>query len=158
MRRKWLIVVALPCILLALRERGQGQPPKDKYAEHIAQTDPRSPAEERRAFHLPPGFEIQLVASEPDIKKPINIAFDARGRLWVTQSEEYPFPVKAGDPSRDTVRILDDFQADGRARKITTFADNLNIPIGVLPVEPKQRGRIYSVENLQLHKEARCCR
>ncbi len=46
-------------------------------------------------FHLPPGFEIQLVAAEPMIAKPMNIAFDDRSRLWVTDSLEYPFPAKA---------------------------------------------------------------
>ena len=45
-----------------------------------------------KKFHLPPGFEIQLVAAEPDIHKPINLTFDHRGRLWVTQSVEYPYP------------------------------------------------------------------
>jgi putative heme-binding domain-containing protein len=147
MRRLLLIAFAFTC-LLPFHDRGQGQQPKDKYAEHIAQTDPRSPDEERKAFHLPPGFEIQLVASEPEIKKPINIAFDARGRLWVTQSEEYPFPVKLGAPSRDTVKILDDFQADGRARKVTTFADNLNIPIGVLPVGNGDAALVYSIPDI----------
>src|SRR5262245_19425254 len=37
----------------------------------VAETDPRSPEEQRKLFHLPPGFEIQLVASEPDIQKPM---------------------------------------------------------------------------------------
>src|SRR5947208_1659661 len=41
------------------------QPPKDKYAEHIAPTGPRTPAEQQKLFRLPPGFEIQLVAAEP---------------------------------------------------------------------------------------------
>jgi putative heme-binding domain-containing protein len=112
----------------------RSQPPKDKYAEHIAPTGPRTPQEEQKLFRLPPGFEIQLVASEPDILKPINIAFDARGRLWVTMSQEYPFPVKDGKPTRDSVKILENFGPDGRAGKVTTFADNLNIPIGVLPL------------------------
>jgi putative heme-binding domain-containing protein len=152
MQRFWWMAVpfilAMTGILLTRGECGHGQPPKDKYAEHIAPTGPRTPEEERKAFHLPPGFEIQLVASEPEIKKPINIAFDARGRLWVTQSEEYPFPVKAGAPSRDTVKILDDFQADGRARKITTFADNLNIPIGVLPLGNGNSALVYSIPDI----------
>ena len=52
---------------------------------------------------LPPGFEIQLVASEPDIAKPLNMAFDNRGRLWITQTREYPFPVK--DKGRDAIKI-----------------------------------------------------
>ena len=85
MQRFWWMAVpfilAMTGILLTRGECGHGQPPKDKYAEHIAPTGPRTPEEERKAFHLPPGFEIQLVASEPEIKKPINIAFDARGPL-----------------------------------------------------------------------------
>jgi putative heme-binding domain-containing protein len=108
---------------------------------------PREPADEAAAFHLPPGFTVQLVAAEPDIHKPINIAFDERGRLWVTNTVEYPFPAKEGAPTRDTVKILEDFGPDGRARKITTFADNLNIPIGVLPVGGNE-AIIYSIPGI----------
>jgi len=61
------------------------------FKEHVRSTPARSPEEERKGFKLPEGFEITLFASEPQIGKPINIAFDARGRLWVTQSFEYPF-------------------------------------------------------------------
>src|SRR5947209_6832598 len=99
---------------------------------NVAATDPRSPADEAKAFHLPPGFEAQLVAAEPDVHKPLNLAFDDRGRLWVTDTVEYPFPAK-GSP-RDSVKILEDFGPDGRARKVTTFAGGLNIPIGLLPL------------------------
>src|SRR5947199_7365317 len=70
---------------------------KDPYAEFIAQTNPRTPEEERKGFHLPPGFEVQLVAAEPDVRKPININFDDHGRLWVTESIEYPFAAQ-GNP------------------------------------------------------------
>ena len=98
---------------------------------------------------------MQLVASEPDIHKPINIAFDDRGRLWVTDTIEYPFPVAEGKPTRDTLKILEDFGPDGRARKITTFADNLNIPIGVMPLptpaDPSGKGTtaiVHSIPNV----------
>src|SRR5262249_3880468 len=77
--------------------------------------------------------------------KPINIAFDARGRLWVTESVEYPFPA-AGEKTRDAVKILEDFGPDGRARKITTFAENLNIPIGVLPMG--DGALVYSIPHI----------
>src|SRR6478609_3087078 len=63
------------------------------FNENIRPTEPRTPEEELKGFILPPGFEIQLFASEPDIDKPMNITFDARGRLWVTSSFEYPFPM-----------------------------------------------------------------
>ena len=76
-------------------------------ADQVVSAPPRTPEEEIKAFHLPPGFEAQLVASEPDIHKPINIAFDDRGRLWVTDTVEYPFPApdnrepaRRGIPSR----------------------------------------------------------
>ncbi len=100
----------------------------------VAETDPLTPAEQIKKFHLPPGFEIQLVASEPDIQKPMNLAFDARGRLWVSHSIEYPWAVPEGMPARDGITILDGIGADGRATKITKFAEDLNIPIGVLPM------------------------
>ena len=54
-------------------------------------------ADEQKALHVPPGFEIQLVASEPDIHKPLNLAFDDRGRLWVTDTVEYPYPARGGN-------------------------------------------------------------
>src|SRR6476646_3888676 len=111
----------------------------------VATAPPKSPAEERTSFTLPPGFEAQLVAAEPDIQKPINMAFDARGRLWVTCTIEYPFPAPQGK-GRDSVRILSDFARDGRARKVETFADGLNIPIGVLPYQ--DGAIVYSIPNL----------
>ena len=53
----------------------------------VAPTEPLSPQEQQRRFHLPPGFEIQLVAAEPEVRKPINLSFDAQGRLLVTPSK-----------------------------------------------------------------------
>src|SRR5689334_2440132 len=98
----------------------------DPFAEGVRPTEPLSPQEELKAFRTPEGFEMQLVAAEPDLRKPMNMAFDAKGRLWLTESREYPFPVKDGGVGRDTIRVLEDFDATGRARKITIFAEGLN--------------------------------
>ncbi|MBI1841643.1 MAG: HEAT repeat domain-containing protein [Verrucomicrobia bacterium] len=105
----------------------------DPFAENVRTTEPLTPAQQQRTFHLPPGFVIELVASEPQIAKPMNMAFDARGRLWVTTSYEYPFPKKPGEPARDSIKIFEDTRHDGRYDKVATFVDNLNIPIAVLP-------------------------
>jgi putative heme-binding domain-containing protein len=142
--------VATACtagLLLILVAAGQCQ---DPYAEHVASTQPRSPEQERKLLQLPPGFEAQLVAAEPDIQKPLNLAFDDHGRLWVSDTVEYPFPAPQGRKPRDTVKILEDFGPDGRARKITTFADGLNIPIGVLPLPAAhpQEALSYSIPNI----------
>lgn len=106
---------------------------EDEFSKHIRTTDARTPAEEQAGFRVPPGFEIQLFAAEPDIGKPLNMAFDAKGRMWLTQSYEYPFPDTTGNP-KDKISILEDTDGDGRADKFTVFAEGLNIPIGIVPV------------------------
>jgi putative heme-binding domain-containing protein len=111
----------------------------------VAPTEALTPAQERAKFHLPSGWEAQLVAAEPDINKPMNLNFDAQGRLWITDSVEYPFPAQEGQ-GRDTVKVLSNFGPDGRARKIVTFADKLNIPIGILPL--KGRTIVYSIPTI----------
>ncbi|MFS8618124.1 MAG: hypothetical protein FWJ85_14980, partial [Solitalea sp.] len=116
----------------------------EKFSEHIRSTDPRTPEEERLGFKLPPGFEIELYAAEPDIGKPMNIAFDAKGRMWVTQSYEYPFA--ADGPGRDRISILEDTDGDGRADKFTHFSDTMNIPIGIMPY--RDGAIAYSIPNV----------
>lgn len=103
------------------------------FNENIRPTDPRTPEDERLGFILPAGFEIQLFASEPDIDKPINMSFDAKGRMWVTQSFEYPFP-GIGKKGTDKLTIVEDTDGDGKADRFTPVSDTLNIPIGVLPL------------------------
>lgn len=151
------VVVALAGLVLPPTARAQrGDNPDTRL---------RPASEQLQTFHLPPGFEIQLVAAEPDIQKPLNLAFDSAGRLWVSGSTLYPWPArrdalgqpiasfdknwddnslafratstppKPAEHGTDSVRILSDFDpATGRARKVTVFADALNIPIGLLPL------------------------
>lgn len=121
--------------------------------QDVSTFPPRSPEEEQKALHVPPGFEIQLVAAEPDIQKPLNIAFDDRGRLWVTDTVEYPYAAEEGAKPRDTVKILSDFGPDGRARKFETFADGLNIPIGVLPLPSARAALVHSIPNIYLLRD-----
>ncbi|MCY2968209.1 MAG: HEAT repeat domain-containing protein, partial [Planctomycetota bacterium] len=61
------------------------------------------------------------------------MAFDAAGRLYVTQSIEYPWPATEGTP-RDTIRVITDTDGDGVPDTVSKFATGLNIPIGVLPL------------------------
>ena len=110
---------------------------EDPFAELVRPTEPLTPEQERAAFHLPPGFEIQLVASEPELRKPMNMQWDSLGRLWITESREYPFPVKDGSTGRDSIRVFSDFAPDGRARKMEIFAEGLNIPTGLYPFRSK---------------------
>ena len=143
-----LRLVALAALLLG---SPPPNPPQDgKPPELVAKTEALSPQDERRALHVPDGFEIQLVASEPEIHKPMNLAFDDRGRLWVTSTVEYPYPAAPGTTPRDKVLILDDFASDGRARKVSTFAEGLNIPIGVLPLGRGDRALVHAIPAIRL--------
>ena len=88
-----------------------------------------SPAEAIAKMTVPPDFKVELVASEPDIVNPVAMTFDERGRVWITESLEYPR--QSPGPGRDRVKILEDTDGDGKADKFTVFADGLNIPSGI---------------------------
>jgi putative heme-binding domain-containing protein len=111
----------------------RGYAADDPFASGVRTTPWLSPADEQKAFQLPPGFEINLVAAEPDIQKPLNMAFDERGRIWLTNTVEYPYAAPPDRPGKDTIKILEDTDGDGRYEKVTTFADGLNIPMGIYP-------------------------
>lgn len=78
------------------------------------------------------GFEINLFASEPMIAKPTSMAFDRKGRLYVTCTPIYPH-IEPGKLPSDQVVRLEDTDGDGVADKHTVFADGLLIPTAVLP-------------------------
>ena len=77
-----------------------------------------------------PDLRLQLFAAEPDISKPIFLAWDERGRLWVAETRDYPHDVKPDGLGNDSIKICEDTDGDGRADKFTVFADKLNIPTG----------------------------
>lgn len=106
---------------------------EDPFALGVRPTEPVAAESQRQMFSFPDGFQLQLVAAEPQLAKPMNLAFDSRGRIWVSSSEEYPFAAPNGTPAKDTIRILEDTTGDFRADRSTVFADGLNIPIGLLP-------------------------
>jgi len=130
---------------------GQGSPPQNPFTAGVRSTEPLSPAQERQAFKLPAGFDIELVASEPDISKPMNMAFDAQGQLWVTDTLEYPFPAPLDQKGRDSIKVFADTNNDGTYDKITTFADGLNIPIGLYPY--KNGVLVWSIPNLWWYED-----
>ena len=121
------------CSLILMSSSVSAQQTEDPFALGVRTTEPVSPADQLATFSIPPGFKVELIASEPDVAKPMNLAFDKRGRLWVSSSLEYPFAAAADQTPRDTIRIMEDHDGDGEADKVTVFADELNIPIGLIP-------------------------
>ena len=84
-------------------------------------------------FKMPYGFKIDLFASEsefPELRNPVQMSFDTRGRMWVAVAPSYPH-YKPGDTRpNDKLIILEDTDGDGRADTSKVFADGLHLPFG----------------------------
>ena len=89
-----------------------------------------TPEEAARAMTVPDGFQVTLVAGEPDVHQPIGFAIDDRGRLWVAEAYSYPVRVPA-DQARDQILIFEDTNGDGHFDNRKVFADKLNLVSGI---------------------------
>jgi len=118
----WALLAVLSLGHAPSRSVGQGVP--------VESSD--DPEDFRKVTQLPEGFEIQLVASEPTIINPIQINFDTRGRLWVLCAPRYP-QILPGQKPKDYVVVLEDFDANGKAKKSTVFVEGLTVPTGMMP-------------------------
>jgi putative membrane-bound dehydrogenase-like protein len=81
---------------------------------------------------VPLDCELKLFAAEPDIAKPIALAWDERGRCWVVETRDYPHDISDKGEGQDSVKICEDTDGDGKADKFTVFADKLNLPTGIV--------------------------
>lgn len=109
------------------------------------ESPPRTPEEALETFIVAPGFDLELVASEPMIEDPVAIDFDADGRMYVVEMRGY-MPNVEGDGEltpNGRVSVLEDTDADGRMDRSTVFLDSLVLPRavkaldhGVLVAEP----------------------
>ena len=89
---------------------------------------PLSPEESQKHLALPDGFEAKLFVSEPQIFKPITMTWDHLGRLYVAETVDYPNEMQPKGKGRDRISIVEDTDGDGKADKVSLFADNLSIP------------------------------
>jgi putative membrane-bound dehydrogenase-like protein len=92
-----------------------------------------SPEGEKQSFHLPKGYEIDLVASEPLIADPVNFAFGPDGRLWVVEMGDYPRGEDGEGAPGGRIKVLSDVDHDGVFDHATLFLDELGFPNGVMP-------------------------
>ncbi|MFM8573824.1 MAG: PVC-type heme-binding CxxCH protein [Pirellula sp.] len=90
---------------------------------------PLSPNEAISRMTVPEGFHVELVANEPDLQNPVAMAFDDAGRIYVTESFEYPRHEPG--PGKDRIKILSDTDGDGKVDRVKVFAEGLNIPSGI---------------------------
>ena len=112
---------------------------------NLTQIPSTNPTDQMASFNVAEGFEISLFASEPMVHKPIQMAWDARGRLWVASSAIYP-QIRPGQTQNDQILVLEDTDEDGKADKRTVFYEGLFIPTGIWP----QDGGAYVANSTEL--------
>lgn len=95
-----------------------------------------TPEESLAQIQLDGPYEAQLVAAEPLVLDPVEITWDAQGRLFVAEMRDYPLgPPNAGDPWMSRISQLVDENGDGRMDKSIVFADHLDNVQGLLPYD-----------------------
>ncbi len=80
---------------------------------------------------VPPGFDVSVFASEPDIAEPIAFCFDDRGRIWVVENFNYRTRRDHTDDPVSRIQILEDTDGDGVFDKKKTFTDKLTFTSGI---------------------------
>jgi glucose/arabinose dehydrogenase len=106
-----------------------------------------SPEQALASFTIADGYRIECVASDPLIHDPVDIAFDARGRLWVVEMSTLMLdPDATGElEPRCAIAVLEDSDGDGIYDSRSEFVSNEVLPRsiafvgdGVLAIFPPQ--------------------
>jgi len=133
--RRCLAIAAVFPLLLPVR-LSHGAPSEAKDSPPDAKMPATNPvpflsAEDAiKTMNLPPGFHMEVVATEPFVQHPVTIAFDADGRMWVVEMRSYMPDTEGKGEEAPTGRIsiLEDTDGDGRMDKSTVFLDHLVLP------------------------------
>ena len=181
----WLLCMAVASMAVACNQQGKKQAGGDSTAaasglpavenEEVARymesfkgvgaltdsSEPTPPDSALLHFRYPADLALDLVLSEPQVVQPVEVSFDHRGRLWVVQYHQYPYPqglkvasvdnflrVKfdkvpaappAGVAGADKISVFEDTDGDGKYDKATDAIRGLNIATSVIT----GRGKIW---------------
>ncbi|MBN7809660.1 discoidin domain-containing protein [Algoriphagus sp. H41] len=111
---------------------------------------PVSANEEAKSFVLKPGYKMESILSEPQIREPAAIQFDGNGRMYVLELRSYMQDIDANGELFATSRISrwEDEDNDGVYETGVVFLDSLVFPRFVVPFGPNT---ILSMESNEDH-------
>ncbi|HEY1049032.1 MAG TPA: PVC-type heme-binding CxxCH protein [Prosthecobacter sp.] len=95
-------------------------------------SQPLSPGESAKKWHVREGYEVKLAAAEPVVLDPVAFDWDVEGRLWVVEMADYPLGMDGKGKAGGRVVMVEDTNADDRYDKRTVIAEGLNFPTGIL--------------------------
>ncbi|WP_425481057.1 DUF7133 domain-containing protein [Rubritalea marina] len=104
-----------------------------------AKVKPLSPEESMKTIQVPKGYKLQLVASEPMIKEPVDCVWDGNGNMYVLEMTTYMQDADATGQAEKKSRVmkLQDLDGDGKMDKSTVFLDGLHLPRMILPLDDR---------------------
>ena len=128
--RKTVCILAVVCCGLAVAAAAvRWRHRLKQIASSLLHLLPVCPATEAvKGMRVPDGFQVSLVAAEPEVSQPIGMSIDELGRLWVAECRSYP---KWSERSDDKVVVFADNDGDGRLETRTVFADGLSNLSGI---------------------------
>ncbi|MEP6846136.1 MAG: cytochrome C, partial [Panacibacter sp.] len=135
-----LLISFVACICFgACNQEPEDAPPP----ERPAKIDPNpssaflSPEESMKTMQLPPGYHLELVASEPEIQEPVAIVWDGNGNMYVAEMRSYMQDIDGTGEHLPICRItrLEDTDGDGRMDKHTVYIDSLVLPRMMLALD-----------------------
>ena len=106
--------------------------------KEVPDIPPVEPDKVLDTFRIKKGFRIELVAHEPMVVDPIQMAFDEDGRLYVVEMRWYQAETRTDlmfDERIGRIRLLEDVNGDGRFDRSSIFADRLKYPSAVIPYD-----------------------
>jgi len=141
---KRIMLLAIAICSMSFIQCSESKEYRDEiYQKPEMNTDPDapslSPEESMETIYLPTGFKLELVASEPMIEEPIDIAWDGDGKMYVAEMLTYMQDVDGSNTNEPWSRIsvLEDTDGDGKMDKNTVFIDSLLLPRVVLPLDDR---------------------
>src|SRR5689334_8201222 len=86
-----------------------------------------SPADELKTFHLPPGYRMELVVSDPIIREPVVTVFDGDGKMFIAEMRTYMQDIDGSNEHTNAglVSLHWSSKHNGIYDKHTIFADHL---------------------------------
>jgi putative membrane-bound dehydrogenase-like protein len=114
-----VLTAAMKRLLLDKKEKKQGR------------VGPKSPQEAMAKFETLPGFEMQLVASEPQIHEPIVVSYDESGLMYVAEYLKFPSHHGKSDGPDGCIRLLKDEDGNGHYETSGIFAERVAWPTGI---------------------------
>lgn len=131
--------------------------PADIQPVDIPQAHMHPPAETIAMTRVPPGYHLELVASEPDIIAPVCLAWDGDGRMYAAEMQTYMLDIDAShehDPRSRVIRF-EDTKGNGTYDRHTVFADHLILPRMILPLDDRILIRETNTKDIYSYRDTK---